>query len=96
MYVVYSNVIGEDGGTIKPGGSMILDPFGEVLAECRSLGDEVVSATLVPEHLEQASGRSYIRARRPELYAKFVEPNPDLGPDKRPEVWWQKARGKKP
>jgi dihydroxy-acid dehydratase len=32
------------GGTIKPGGAMILDCFGEVLEECRTLGDDVVAA----------------------------------------------------
>jgi predicted amidohydrolase len=94
VYAVYSNVIGLDGGTIKPGGSMIVDPFGEVMAECRSLGDEVIGATLTPEAPELASGASYIRARRPELYGKLVEPNPHLGPDRRPEVWWQKAQRK--
>jgi predicted amidohydrolase len=92
VYVVYANVLGVDGGTIKPGGSMIIDPFGEIAAECRSLGDEVVTATLVRENRRLASGESYIRARRPELYTRFVEPNPALAPDKRPEVYWQKIR----
>jgi (R)-amidase len=92
LYVVYSNVIGVDGGTIKPGGAMILDPYGEVTAECRSLEDEVITAILRPRSVELASGRSYIRARRPELYGKLVAPNPHLGPDKRPEVYWQKIR----
>ncbi len=95
VYAIYTNPIGVDGGTIKPGGSMILDPFGEILAECRRLGDEVVVATLDPEKLKLASGQSYIRARRPELYAKMVEPNPALGPGGRPEVWWKKIREKK-
>jgi predicted amidohydrolase len=95
VYIVYSNVIGEDGGTIKPGGSMIIDPYGEVVAECRSLNDEVVVAALVKHNLGVASGESYIRARRPELYGKMVEPNPHLGPDRRPEVWWQKNRTEK-
>ncbi len=90
VYLVYANVLGEDGGTIKPGGSMIVDPFGEVTAECRSFGDEIVVATLVGENRRLASGESYIRARRPELYGKMVEPNAALGPDRRPEVWWQK------
>ena len=91
VFGVYSNPIGVEGGTIKPGGAMILDPFGEVMEECRELGDDVVTATLDPEKLRLASGASYIRARRPELYAKMTEPNPHLGPDRRPEVWWKKA-----
>ena len=92
VFAVYSNPIGVEGGTIKPGGSMILDPFGEILNECRSLGDEVVVATLDPEKVKQSSGQGYIRSRRPELYSKLLEPNPHLGPGGRPEVWWQKHR----
>ena len=90
VFGVFSNPIGVEGGTIKPGGALILDPFGEVLEECRTLGDDVIAATLDPEKLSLASGASYIRARRPELYAAMVEPNPHLGPDRRPDVWWKK------
>ena len=90
IFGVYSNPIGEEGGTIKAGGAMILDPFGEVLEECRTLGDDIAVATLDPEKLALASGSSYIRARRPELYGPMVEPNPHLGPDRRPDVWWKK------
>jgi predicted amidohydrolase len=93
LYVLYSNPIGVEGGTIKPGGAMILDPFGEVMEECRVLGDGIVVATLDPEKCKLASGESYIRARRPELYGRMVEDNPHLGPDRRPDVWWQKHRG---
>lgn len=92
VYAVYANPIGVEGGTIKPGGSLILDPYGEILAECRRLGDEVVVATLNPQKRELASGPSYIRARRPELYGMMVEPNPHLGPDRRPDVWWKKRK----
>ena len=35
VYAVFSNPIGVDDDTIKPGLAMILDPFGEVLAESR-------------------------------------------------------------
>jgi predicted amidohydrolase len=95
VYAIYTNVIGVDGGTIKPGGSMILDPFGEILNECRSLGDEVVVAALDPEKVKVASGQSYIRARRPELYGLLLQPNPAIGPDGRPEIWWKKIRKKR-
>ena len=92
VFTVFANPIGEEGGTIKPGGSVILDPFGEVIAECRRLGDEVVVATLDPVKRSLASGPSYIRARRPDLYGKLVEANPALDPTGRPEVWWKKHR----
>ena len=74
-YGVFSNPIGWDYDTVKPGLSMILDPFGEVLAECRTLEDEVVVGLLTPDKLKQSSGRRYINARRPELYGKLVEPH---------------------
>ena len=91
VFAVYANPIGLEGGTIKPGGSMILDPYGEVLEECRALGEDLAVATLDPRKLETASGqRSYIPARRPELYGKLLEDNPKLGPDRRPSVWWKK------
>ena len=76
VYAVFSNAIGVDDDTIKPGLAMIIDPFGEVVAESRALGDDVVVALLTPEKLEQSSGRRYQRARRPELYGKLVEPPP--------------------
>jgi predicted amidohydrolase len=53
---------------------MVLDPFGEVIAESNMLDDDVVIATLTPEKLQLASGRRYLKARRPELYGKLVEP----------------------
>ena len=76
VYVVFSNPIGVDYDTIKNGNAMIVDPFGEVLVESHALGDEVVVGLLTTEKLEQASGGRYIRARRPELYGKLVEPAP--------------------
>jgi (R)-amidase len=76
VYGVFSNPIGLDDDTIKPGLSMIFDPYGEVLAECRELGDDVVVALLTDEKIQRSSGRRYLRARRPELYGKLVEPPP--------------------
>ncbi len=74
VYGVFTNPIGADHDTIKPGLSMVLDPLGEVIAECRALDEDVVVGMLTPEKLEQASGRRYLRARRPDLYQKLVEP----------------------
>jgi predicted amidohydrolase len=76
VYAVFSNAIGVDDDTIKPGLAMILDPDGEVLVESHALGDDVVVGRLTPEPLQRASGRRYLNARRPELYGKLVEPHP--------------------
>jgi predicted amidohydrolase len=74
VYAVFSNPIGLDDTTIKPGLATILDPYGEVLVESRELGDDVVVALLTGEKIASSSGRRYLRARRPELYGKLVEP----------------------
>ena len=76
VYAVFSNPVGVDDDTIKPGLAMIFDPYGEVLAESRELGDDVVVALLTGEKIAASSGRRYLRARRPELYGKLVEPPP--------------------
>ena len=76
IYAVFANNIGRDFDTIKPGLSMVLDPAGEVLAESAALDDDVVVALLTAEAFENAPGRRYLRARRPELYDTLVEPHP--------------------
>jgi predicted amidohydrolase len=95
IYAVYTNPIGVEGDTIKPGGAMIVDPFGEVLVESHVLGDDVVVGLCTPEKIQQSGGRRYIRARRPELYAKLVEPVPEElkagSSGKYADVYWKKA-----
>jgi hypothetical protein len=55
---------------------MILDPFGDIIAECRTLGDDIVTATLTPEKLKLGGGYRYLKARRPELYRDIIgQPN---------------------
>jgi predicted amidohydrolase len=76
IYAVFSNPIGRDDDTIKPGLAMILDPFGEIVAESQALDDDVVVALATTEAFEQSSGRRYLQARRPDLYGKLVEPPP--------------------
>jgi hypothetical protein len=68
--------VGVDHDTIKTGNAVILDPFGEIIAESHALGDDVVVGLCTPEKLDLSSGRRYLRARRPDLYGKLVEPLP--------------------
>jgi len=72
IYVVFSNPIGMDDDQLKNGCSMIIDPFGDIIAECRLFDDSFVTATLTPEKLTQAGGYRYILARRPELYKDII------------------------
>lgn len=74
VYAVFSNPIGWDYDTVKPGLAMMLDPFGEVVVESHALEDDVVVGLLTAEKYAQASGRRYLKALRPALYAKLVEP----------------------
>lgn len=87
IFTVFSNPIGMDDDQLKNGCSMIIDPFGDVLAECRTLGDDITTATLTREKLTQAGGHRYIKARRPDLYRDII------GQEHRPEqkvVWLDK------
>jgi len=72
VYVVFSNPIGMDDDQLKNGCSMIIDPFGEIISECRELGDCYVSASVTPEKLASAGGFRYTMARRPALYRDII------------------------
>jgi len=72
VYVVFSNPIGMDDDQLKNGCSMILDPFGDVIAECSKLDNDFCVAECTEEKLTQAGGYRYLKARRPELYRDIV------------------------
>lgn len=90
IYAVFSNPIGLDGDHLKNGNSMVLDPYGEILAECRSMDDEVVVASCTPDKLELAGGHRYKKARRPELYGEIL----GAGHDSALKVEWMKPGSK--
>jgi len=71
-YVVFSNPIGMDDDQLKNGCSMIIDPFGDIITECRTFDDCIATATISPEKLTQAGGFRYMNARRPELYRDII------------------------
>lgn len=72
IYVVFSNPIGMDDDQLKNGCSMIIDPFGDVIAECRKLDNDIAIATLTPDKLTNAGGYRYKKARRPDLYRDII------------------------
>lgn len=72
MFLLFSNGIGIDDDEIRTGNAMILDPYGEIIAESRSAADAMVVADLDASLLETSSGRRWIRARRPELYGSLA------------------------
>jgi hypothetical protein len=53
---------------------MILDPCGRLLADTWKASDEMVVASLDPRLLIGATGRKWMQARRPALYAPIAIP----------------------
>jgi predicted amidohydrolase len=72
IYAIFSNPIGMDDDQLKNGCSMIIDPFGDIIAECRTLGDDITTATITADKLTKAGGYRYLKARRPELYKDII------------------------
>lgn len=72
MFVVFSNGVGIDDDEIRTGNSMILDPYGRILAETCRAGEDMVVARLDASLLERSTGRMWMQARRPELYAPIA------------------------
>ena len=66
--MVFANGVGVDDDEIRTGNAMILDPYGRILTETWTAGDAMVVADLDRSLLEQATGCSWLAARRPELY----------------------------
>jgi predicted amidohydrolase len=74
MFLVFSNGVGVDDDEIRTGNAMVLDPYGEVIAETSEAGDAMVVADLDASQQPMSSGRRWMRARRPELYGILTEP----------------------
>lgn len=74
IYVVFTNPVGMDDDQVRNGNAMVLDPFGHIIAECNDLGDGVVVGVCSQEKTHVSLGRKFIRARRPDIYGKLVEP----------------------
>ncbi len=74
LFIIFSNGVGVDDDEIRTGNSMIIDPYGRILVETCKADDQLVVADLDPSLLTHATGRRWIRTRRPELYAPLTVP----------------------
>jgi predicted amidohydrolase len=74
LFLIFSNGVGVDDDEIRTGNAMILDPYGRILVETWKAADDMVIADLDPGLLPDSTGRSWIRARRPELYIPLTVP----------------------
>ena len=68
LFLVFSNGVGYDDGEVRTGNAMILDPYGEILAETWKAADAMVVANLDASVQALSSGRRWLKARRPALY----------------------------
>jgi predicted amidohydrolase len=73
MFILFSNGVGVDDDEIRTGNAMVIDPYGRVLAETSEADDMLVTADLARELLTHATGRKWLRARRPELYQALTQ-----------------------
>jgi predicted amidohydrolase len=74
LFLIFSNGVGVDDDEIRTGNAMILDPYGRILAETWKADDVMVIADLDASLLDNATGRLWMRARRPDLYAPLTIP----------------------
>jgi predicted amidohydrolase len=72
MFLIFSNGVGLDDNEVRTGNAMILDPYGEILAETWQAEDTMVMADLEASRLDMCTGSRWIRSRRPELYESLT------------------------
>ena len=74
IYLIFSNGVGRDDNEVRTGNAMVLDPYGDVLAETWKAGDDMVIADLKAETRAMCTGVRWIRSRRPDLYVDVATP----------------------
>ncbi len=72
MFLVYSNGVGIDDDEVRTGNAMILDPYGDILAETWKAKDDMVVADLKASLLDMCTGQRWIKSRRPNLYKALI------------------------
>jgi len=74
MFLIFSNGVGVDDDEVRTGNSMILDPYGRIIAETHQAADAMIVADLDASLRHQCTGMRWIRARRPQLYGPLCVP----------------------
>ena len=79
VYYAPCNKVGSEGDWDFTGTSMIVDPFGDVVAEAGAETDEIITATLDREAVFKArQTRPHLRDRRPDLYRPICTPSEEI------------------
>lgn len=78
VYVLVVNQVGHNGMTEFPGVSMVLDPWGAVIAEAQAMAEDLLVVDLSAaafQERRQSAGSFFAHFRRPELYGRIVKPS---------------------
>lgn len=73
VFYLFSNGVGLDDDEVRTGNAMIIDCYGEILAETSSIGDDMVVACLDLTEQDMCTGQRWIKGRRPNLYGPITE-----------------------
>lgn len=74
LFYVFSNGVGTDDDEVRTGNAMLIDPYGEILAETNRAADDIIIADLDASVQATSTGRRWLTARRPELYGPLTVP----------------------
>jgi predicted amidohydrolase len=73
LFLIFSNGVGPDDDEVRTGNSMIIDPYGDILAETWKAGDEIVLSDIDLSVRDKCTGQRWIASRRPDLYGSLSE-----------------------
>ena len=73
MFLIFSNGVGLDDDEVRTGNSMIIDPYGDILAETCKAEDDIVVAELDMSLRDNCTGQRWFKTRRPDLYSPLTE-----------------------
>lgn len=71
MFIMFSNGVGKDDDEIRTGNAMLIDCYGEIIYESRSIEDDIVIGEFDMNLLEDCIGRNWMQGRRPDLYSEI-------------------------
>lgn len=81
VFLAPCNKVGLEGDWTFGGRSMIVNPWGEIVAEAGDQGDQIIAAELDRDQVFKARRRyPMFRDRRPDLYRALVADTEDLHP----------------
>jgi predicted amidohydrolase len=73
MFLIFSNGVGKDDDEVRTGNAMIIDPYGEIIAETWKPGNDMVISELDEQVISFCTGQRWLKSRRPELYKPLTE-----------------------